>query len=99
RPALLPSVPTRRSSDLRDGMSAARGVVEREALHAVALLPESGGRGGPGEARADDQDSVLAPVGGIHQLHLEAAAVPFLFDRSRRDRKSTRLNSSHQIIS
>src|SRR6266446_8667818 len=69
----------------RDGMSAARGVVEREALHAVALLPESGGRGGPGEARADDQDSVLAPVGGIHQLHLEAAAVPFLFDRSRRD--------------
>src|SRR3989441_621940 len=69
----------------RDGMSAARGVVEREALHVVALLAERGGGGGPREARADDQHGVLAPVGGIHQLHLEAAAVPFLFDRSRRD--------------
>ena len=69
----------------RDGMSAARGVVEREALHVVALLAERGGGGGPREARADDQDGVLAPVGGIHQLHLEAAAVPLLFDRSLRD--------------
>jgi hypothetical protein len=49
------------------------------------MLAQRGGRGGPGQARADDQDGVLPPVGGVHQLHVEAAAVPLLFNRSRRD--------------
>src|SRR5256885_7977368 len=37
-------------------------VVEGEAVDVVALLAEGGGRGGTGEARADDQDGVLPPV-------------------------------------
>ena len=65
-----------------DRVGAARRVVVREALHVIALLAERGGGGGAGEARADDQDGVLAPVRGVHQVHLEAAAVPFLFDQS-----------------
>jgi len=56
-----------------------------EALHMVALLAERGGRGGPGQAGADDQDGVLASVGGVHQLHVEAAAVPLLLERPRGD--------------
>src|SRR5262249_22256001 len=67
------------------GVRAARGVVIGEAVDMVALLAEGGGRGGPGEARADDQDGVLPPVGGVHQLRVEAAAVPLLLDRPRRD--------------
>jgi hypothetical protein len=35
-----------------------------------------------GEAGADDDDRELALVGGVDQLHLEAVAVPLLFDRS-----------------
>jgi hypothetical protein len=54
-------------------------------MNVVSLLAERGGRGGAGEARADDRDGVLAPVGGVHQLPVEAAAVPLLFDRPRRD--------------
>ena len=68
-----------------DRVSPARAVVKREAAHLVALLAERGGRGRPGQARADDQDGVLPPVGGAHQLHVEAAPVPLLFNRSRRD--------------
>ena len=59
--------------------------MKREAAHLVALLAERGGRGGPRQARADDQDGVLSPVGGAHQLHVEAAPVPLLFNRSRGD--------------
>ena len=68
-----------------DRVGPARAVVIRKAMHLVALLAERGGRGRPGQARADDQDGVLPPVGGAHQLHVEAALVPFLFNRSRRD--------------
>ena len=66
-------------------MGPARAIVKREALHLVALLAERGGRGGPGQPRADDQDGVLPPVGGAYQLHVEAAPVPLLFNRPRRD--------------
>src|SRR4029453_1613716 len=65
-----------------DGVSAAGSVVEREALHVITLLAERGSSGGAGEARADNQDRVLAPVGWVDQLHLEATAVPLLFDRA-----------------
>src|SRR5438094_10458838 len=65
-----------------DRVGAARRVVVREALHVIALLAERGGGAGAGEARGDEQDGVVAPVRGGHQVHLEAAAGPFLFDQS-----------------
>ena len=68
-----------------DRVGPARAVVIREAVHLVALLAQRGGRGRAGQPRANDQDRVLPPVGGAHQLHVEAALVPLLFNRSRGD--------------
>jgi hypothetical protein len=48
----------------------------------VALLAESGGGRGPSQPCAYDDDRVLAAVSGIHQLHLEAAVVPLLLNRT-----------------
>src|SRR5262249_11686315 len=64
----------------RDGVRAAGAVMKREAVHVVALLAERRRRGRPGETRSDHQDRVLAPRRRAHQLHLEPAPVPFLFN-------------------
>jgi protease PrsW len=69
----------------RDGVRAARGVVIGKAMDVVALLAERGGGRRPRQPGADDDDRVLAAVGRIHQLHLEAAGVPLLLDRPGRD--------------
>ncbi len=64
-----------------DGVGAARAVLVAEALHVVAELGHGRGRGGAGEAGADHDHVVLALVGRVHQLHLEAVLVPLLLDR------------------
>src|ERR1019366_5246831 len=66
-----------------DRMCAARAVVERKAIDAVALLAERSSGRRPGEAGAHNHNGVLAAVGGIHQLHLEAALFPLLFNWTR----------------
>src|SRR5229473_815037 len=65
-----------------DRVRTARGVVIGKALHAVALLAESGCGRGPSQPGAYDDDRVLAAVSGTHQLHLEATLVPLLFNRT-----------------
>jgi hypothetical protein len=52
----------------RDAVRAPRAVVDAEALDVVAQLAERGGRRRTGQARADDDDGVLAAVGRVHQL-------------------------------
>ena len=59
-----------------DGVGAARGVLVAELDDVVALFGERGAGGAAGEAGADDDDGVLAAVGGVDQLGLEAAACP-----------------------
>src|SRR5207248_11226734 len=96
RPALLPSFPTRRSSDLL-----------------CPRLPRQGGEIAAGESVQSLCD--LQPIEAVAQPRLAVAGRDFGGDRvaadfveralrarqvSRaRDRKSTRLNSSHRTIS
>ena len=68
-----------------DRVRAAGGVLEAERLDVVSLLPEGRRRRGTGEPGPDDDDGVLPPIGGVHQLHLEAMAIPLLRQRSRGD--------------
>src|SRR5207244_5884141 len=82
----LHSFPTRRSSDLR----------------AVARLLRADRRCGYGCPRNDDRAPCLSAL--AVELHLSVRAQRHLAGlavarRKLRDRKSTRLNSSHQIIS
>src|SRR6202012_2564020 len=65
-----------------DGVGAARRVVEAEAVHAVAEFGQRGGGRTAGQASADDEDAVFALVGRVDQLHVEAALVPFLGQRT-----------------
>ena len=65
-----------------DGVGAARAVLEAEALDVVAELGQAGGGGAAGEAGTHHDDGVLALVGGIDQLEIEAVAVPGRFDRA-----------------
>lgn len=67
-----------------DRVGAARGVLVAELDHVVALFGEGGAGGAAREAGADDDDGVLAAVGRVDQLGLEAALVPALVDRAGR---------------
>ena len=67
-----------------DGVGAARGVLVAELDDVVALFGERGAGRAAGEAGADDDDGVLAAVGGVDQLGLEAAACPSARRRGRR---------------
>ena len=53
--------------------------------HTVIVVGTGLGGGAAAEARADDDDRVFPLVRRIHQLHLEAVAVPFLFERPCRN--------------
>src|SRR5690606_39369756 len=68
-----------------DAVGAPGAVLEAEAVDVVAELGQAGGRRAAGEAGADHEDLVLALVGGVDQLHLEAVAVPLALDRAVRD--------------
>ena len=59
-----------------DGVGAARGVLVAELHDVVALFGQGGAGRAAGEAGADDDDGVLAAVGRVDQLGLEAAACP-----------------------
>src|SRR5205814_9549778 len=92
-PTHLHSFPTRRSSDLLVELAAARLGLAAVVLAATVLVGalEAGVRldaGRAHEARVDD-------VG----VHLELAVRSVEVARAQRDRKSTRLNSSHLGIS
>src|SRR5262249_40367256 len=63
-----------------DGVRARWGVVIGKAMAVVAWLAERGSGGRPRQPRTHDDDRVFAAVRGIHQLHLEAAGVPLLFN-------------------
>lgn len=65
-----------------DGVGPARGVLVAELDDVVALFGESGAGGATGQPGADDDHGVLAAVGGVDQLGLEAAPVPALGDRA-----------------
>ncbi len=65
-----------------DGVGAARGVLVAELDDVVALFGQGGAGGAARETGADDDDAVLAPVGGVDQLRLEAAGVPAFGDGS-----------------
>ena len=59
-----------------DGVRAARGILEAEALDVVTQLAERGCRAAAGEARPYHDDVVLPLVGWIHQLQIEFVFVP-----------------------
>jgi hypothetical protein len=63
-----------------DRVRAPRAVLVAEAAHVVAELGQGGGGGGAGQSRAHLDHVVLALVGGVHQLHVEAVLVPLLVD-------------------
>src|SRR5690606_3108767 len=66
-----------------DGVGAARGVLVAELDDLVTLFGEGGAGRAAREAGAHHDDGVLAPVGGVDQLGLEAALVPALVDGAR----------------
>src|SRR6185437_7341304 len=78
-----------------NAVSAARRILETETLDVVAEFRKTRGRRRAGETGADDEDVVLALVGWIHQLHLEARAVPKLFNRTGRSSRIERHRLSH----
>ncbi len=65
-----------------DGVGAARGVGEAELDHVVALFGEGRAGRSARQAGTDDDDGVLAAVGGVDELGFEAAAVPAVRDRA-----------------
>src|SRR4030095_5252815 len=60
-------------------------VLVAEALDVVAELGHRGRSSGSGQPRSDHEDGVLALVGGVDQLHLEAVRVPLPLDRTGGD--------------
>src|ERR1035437_3650640 len=66
----------------RDGVRAPGRILETEALDVVAQLRQAGGRGTARQSGAHNDDRMLALVGRIHQLEVEAMAVPSRFDRA-----------------
>ena len=69
----------------RDAVRAARAVLDAEAEDVVAELAERRRRGRAGQAGTDDDDGVLAPVGRIDQLRVEAVPAPFFGERPARN--------------
>ena len=67
-----------------DAMGPAGTVLVAEALDVVAQLGQRGRGGRTGQSGANDQDRVLALVGGIDQLHIEPVLVPLLLDGAGR---------------
>lgn len=65
-----------------DGVGAARGVGEAELDHVVALFGERRAGRSARQAGTDDDDGVLATVGRVDELGLEAATVPTVRDRA-----------------
>ena len=63
-----------------DGVRPTRGIMIAKAMDVVALLAERGSRRRSRQTCADNDDRVLAAVGGIDELHLEAAFIPLLLD-------------------
>src|SRR5207302_10088772 len=61
-----------------DGVGPARAVLEAEAVHVVAQLGQRSRRRAARQAGAHHEDAILALVGRVDQLHLEAVAVPLL---------------------
>src|SRR5699024_806588 len=59
-----------------DRVRAPGGVVVRERVDVVAELAEGGCGSCAGEARPDDDDAELAPVGGVDELVVEPAPLP-----------------------
>ena len=68
-----------------DGVGAAGRILEAEALDVVAELAERGGGGAAGQAGADNDEGVLALVGGVDELHVEAALWPRLLQSGRKE--------------
>src|SRR5574344_129240 len=66
----------------RDGVRAARSVLEAEHLDIVAELAEGSRGGSAREAGADDDDRELALVGRVHELEFEFVAGPLFSDRA-----------------
>jgi hypothetical protein len=62
----------------RDRVRAARAVLVAEDVYVVAELRERRGAGPAGEAAAHHDHLVLALVGRVHQLHVEAVLRPLL---------------------
>src|SRR5207244_12479435 len=99
QPQYLPSVPTRRSSDLIEPSS-----FFNPQSRKPRIAPPNPSETGTIRRYARNTGSCSAVCGEIIAHHLEAQSrfvsserLPFV--NSLRDRKSTRLNSSHQIIS
>src|SRR5690606_40345164 len=90
-PALRP-VPTRRSSDLRRERSASVERRLRTRGQAHRVLPN---RRGEGEMLELVTVVVCAVAGWLGVSFLIALGLAYREARNRRDRKSTRLNSSH----
>src|SRR5207247_11413256 len=94
-----PASPTRRSSDLQDDPAAAR-VEERNRGRLVAARPLVGVIA---YERGLGNGCVHAPVDpgkpGGDLVHCPVQIVDAPLERDREDRKSTRLNSSHEWIS
>src|SRR6185295_17672397 len=68
-----------------DGVRAPRAVVKGKAADVVTLLCQRSRGGRARKSRADDDDAVLAPVGGIDQLHFKFTLLPLAFDRAGRN--------------
>ena len=68
-----------------DGVRAAGGILEAEALDVVTQLAERGCRGSAGQARPYHDDVVLALVGWVYQLEIEFVFVPDGLDRAGGD--------------
>ncbi len=69
----------------RDGMRAARAVMETERLHPVAQFGERGGRRGPGQPGTDHDHLVLPLVGGVHQPDGGLEVFPLVGQRAGRN--------------
>src|ERR1017187_3150728 len=67
----------------RDAVRAPGGILEAEAVDVVAQLGQARRGAAAGQSRAHHDDGVLPLVGRIHQLEIEAMAVPSRLDRAR----------------
>ncbi len=69
----------------RDAVRAPRRILEAEAVDVVAEFGQARGGGAARQSRAHHDDRVLALVGRIHQLKVEAMTVPSRLDRAGRE--------------
>ena len=67
-----------------DGVGAAGRILKAKAFDVIAEFAEGRGRGSSRQARADDDEGVLALVGGIDELQIEARLLPCLLNRTGR---------------